>query len=160
AATDYWSGNVHQVHAYLTDASGNLFDLYSNDNGNNWSFDNHGNGGSALYGAPGGTTYNSNLHVLVASQDGHVWGHWGDGDWHWNDRGNPGGNRSFANPAVTTYWDGAEWQLHAYVAGGRNGDLYDVYTNDGTTWHCDDHGNPNSSIFLGRSPAVAVDSAG
>jgi hypothetical protein len=166
AAIDYWAGNVHQVHAYLTDASGNLFDLYSNDNGNSWNFDNHGNGGTALYGSPGVAVYTNwtdsiynQLHVLTASVDGHVWDHWWDGNWHWNDRGNPGGYRSFASPAVTTYWDGYETQLHAYVAGGQNGDIYDVYTNDGITWYCDDHGRP-SGTYMWRAPAVAVDTAG
>jgi hypothetical protein len=167
AAVTYWNGSVTQVHVYLTNDAGHLFDLFTNDNFASWKLDDHNNGGAALYGSPGVTTYEpaftgtfNELHVLVASQDGRLWDHWWDGGtWHWKDRGAPGGFKSFASPAVTTYWDGSHEQLHAYVAGGPNGDLYDIYTNDDNTWHCDNHGKPNSSIFLWRAPAVVEDGA-
>src|SRR5262249_53559874 len=89
AARADWNGFVTQVHAFLTDTQhGNLYDLYSNDDGATWHFDNHGNGGSYLRGAPGVATYPSGnynqLHVLVSSVDGPVYDHWWDGTWHWN----------------------------------------------------------------------------
>jgi hypothetical protein len=159
APTAYWNGSVTQVHAYMTDVYGNLYDLYTNDDGSTWHFDNHGHVGAGLTGQPGVATYQGQLHVLVAgnSSDCHLYDHWWDGgSWHWSDRGSTGRGWLSA-PAVTTYWTGSVTQLHAYVTGGGNGDLYDVYTNDGVTWHFDDHGNGGS--YVNYNPGVAVDAS-
>jgi hypothetical protein len=160
AATAYWNGSVTQVHAYITSTHSNLYDLYTNDNGANWRFDNHGNPGSTLRGNPAVATYPvagfNQLHVLVSAYNGHLYDHWWDGTWHWSDRGSAGG-ALLSNPAATTYWDGNILQLHVYVTGGQGNHLYDVFTNDGKNWQFDDHGNAGTAFYW--DPGVVVDSS-
>jgi hypothetical protein len=152
AVTTYWNGGVFQIHAFTTDVHGNLFDLYSNDHGATWHFDNHRNYDTSLTSGPGVAVYDGQLHVLVAAQD-HLIDHWWDGNWHWTDLGGTG-RGELSTPAVTTYWSGDVHQLHAYVTGA--GDLYDVYTNDGgRNWSFDNHGHGND--YVNYDPGTAID---
>jgi hypothetical protein len=152
AATAYWNGSVIQIHAFVTDVYGNLYDLYTNDDGATWSFDNHHNSGALLTSGPGVVTYGNQLHIFVPARD-HLFDHWWDGNWHWKDLGSTG-NGELSTPAVTTYWNGDVKQIHAFVTG--DGDLFDAYTNDGgQNWSFDNHGHGNS--YVNYNPGVAID---
>jgi hypothetical protein len=57
---------------------------------------------------------------------------------------------------VASYWDGFEWQIHAYVIGG-DGNLYDCFTNDGQNFNFDNHSNPGMALYIwGGGPGAAV----
>jgi hypothetical protein len=97
----YWDGNEFQIHAYVIGGDGNLYDCYTND-GQHFNFDNHSNPGTPLYiwgGGPGAAVGPSNtLHVLLYSNDGHLWDHWWNGSWNWTDLGPTSGRPSIASP--------------------------------------------------------------
>src|SRR5262249_40569463 len=102
------------LHVFTTGTDGHLYDHYTNDNVH-WHWDDHGSVGLEFRFQdcdPAVTTIRvggfDRLHVFVTGRNGHLYDHWWDGSWHWDDHGDGGAGPTnvMHSPGVMTYWVG------------------------------------------------------
>jgi hypothetical protein len=108
-------------------------------------------GPAVLYYMQGGKKL---VDVFVTGANGHLdVNYWNGSAWNWADQGLPPGTTASAAPGVTTYLEGKNQLVEAFVT-GANGHLCVNYWN-GSAWNWADQGTPPGTTAVG-APGVII----